>query len=422
MEYFDFKSAREEFGVRREFPGACAYALSNVGKVKNVYDVILVDEAQDLPPEFLRICYELLDDKKMLVYAYDELQNLSGGSLPTPEKIFGTDSNGSPLVQFNEASKNTSDVILEKCYRNSRPVLTTAHALGFGIYRKARNQKESGLVQMFDHPQLWEEIGYKEKGNFLLPGNHVTLYRTADASPEFLENHSDIEDLIKFICFDRQQDQLEWLVDEIRNNLENEELRYGDIIVINPTPLTTRKNVGPIRRCLFEMGINSHIAGVDTNPDIFFKSEESITFTGIHRAKGNEAGMIYIINAQECYFTSPIGLNLASVRNQLFTAITRSKAWVRVLGIGEGMEELKREYDQLLSRDFRLEFVYPTKEQREDLRIVHRDVSGEEFKRIGKNKENLSKLIEDIESGRIHLTDLDENVISRLKGLLKMNE
>ena len=427
VEYLDFKSARERFGVGKEFSGACAYVLGEVKEFKNIYDVILVDEAQDLPPEFLRICYEFLDDKKMLVYAYDELQNLSGESLPTPEKIFGTNGKGVPLVQFDKAPKSTNDVILEKCYRNSRPVLTTAHALGFGIYRRAQQQGKSGLVQMFDHPQLWREIGYGEKGNFLLPGNHfllagnsVALYRTPDASPEFLENHSDIEDLIKFICFSRQQDQIEWLANEIRNNLENEELQYGDIIVINPNPLTTRTNVGPIRRQLLEMGIKSHVAGVDTHPDVFFKSEESITFTGIHRAKGNEAGMVYIVNAQEC--CSTMGLNLASVRNQLFTAITRSKAWVRVLGIGEEMEQLKKEYNQLLSRDFKLEFTYPTKEQLESLRIVHRDVSGEDVKRIEEGKESLFKLIGDIESGKMHLADLDEDAVTRLKELLKMNK
>lgn len=418
VKYFDFRSAREKFGEGKEFSGACAHALDNIGEFKSIYDAILVDEAQDLPPEFLRICYKLLDSKKMLVYAYDELQNLSGESLPAPEEIFGTDGDRSPLVQFE--SGNANDVILEKCYRNSRPVLATAHALGFGIYRKPMKQNVSGLVQMFDHPQLWEEIGYKTKDNFLLPGSPATLYRTSDASPKFLEDHSPVGDLIKFVCFDRQEEQTRWLANEIRDNLKNEELRHRDIVVINPNPFSTRKNVGTVRRHLLEMGINSHIAGIDTDPDIFFKSEESITFTGIYRAKGNEAAMVYIINAQECCLGTLTGLNLASVRNQLFTAITRSKAWVRVLGIGEEMKELKREYDQLLSKDFRFEFVYPTKEELDSLRIVHRDVSDEDFKQIGKSGESLSKLIEDIESGKIHLTDLDESIVSRFKELLKV--
>jgi superfamily I DNA and RNA helicase len=46
------------------------------------------------------------------------------------------------------------------------------------------------------------------------------------------------------------------------------------------------------------MGINSSLAGVSSSPDVFFEND-LVTFTGIFRAKGNEAAMIYIINAQE---------------------------------------------------------------------------------------------------------------------------
>ena len=419
VKYFDFNAARK-FGQGREFSGACEDALRNCEGFKNIYDVILVDEAQDLPPEFLRICYNLLGEKKMLIYAYDELQNLSGESLPSPGRTFGTDSDGSPLVTFDESSNN--DIVLETCYRNSRPVLTTAHALGFGIYRNSRRQDTSRLVQMFDDPRFWKDVGYRvEKGNLSL-GSRVSLHRTPDTSPKFLENHSPVEELIKFICFNESQEQMEWLANEIKTNLESEELRHEDIVVINPNPLTTRANVGPVRSYLLEMDIRNHIADVDTDADTFFKAENSITFTGVHRAKGNEAGMVYIINAQECYSGTLTGLNLAKLRNQLFTAITRSKAWVRVLGIGDGMNELKEEYDRLRSNDFRLEFDYPTREEIENLRVVHRDVPREDIEQIKEGGNHLSRLVGNIESGKFHLKDLDETVVSRWKELLEVDE
>jgi len=417
VNYFDFGAA-QKFGQGKEFSGACADALSLCKKFKSIYDVILVDEAQDLPPEFLRICYNLLDKKKMLIYAYDELQNLSAESLPSPGTIFGTDSNGSPLVSFDKSSNN--DIVLEKCYRNSRPVLTTAHALEFGIYRKPKKQDTPGLVQMFNDPKFWQEVGYRVKEGKLKHGNHVILHRTSDTSPEFLESHSPTENLIKFVCFENQQEQTEWLTNEIKSNLEDEELRHEDIVVINPDPSTTRRNVAPIRNRLLEMGISNHIAGVDTKPDIFFKTEKSITFTGVHRVKGNEAGMVYIINAQECYSGALTGLNLARIRNQLFTAITRSKAWVCVLGAGNKMKELKEEYDLLKSKNFQLEFDYPTKEEIKHLRIVHRDVEGGEIGRIEENGNNLSRLLEEIESGKLHVEDLDENIVRRFKKLFKV--
>lgn len=421
VEYLDFRSAKNLFGQGKEFSGACERAISQSRERRAIYDAVLVDEAQDFPSAFLRLCYELLDGHKRLVYAYDELQNLAGESLTSPEEIFGKNTDGSPKVRFDGANRDEPrrDIILEKCYRNSRPVLVTAHSLGFGIYRKPPKAGGTGLVQMFDHPQLWEEIGYRRKDGELKAGSSVTLYRTEESSPKFLEEHSPIDDLVLFKHFNDEEAQADWLTKAIKKNLEGEELRHDDIVVINPDPLTTRQKVGPIRRRLLEIGINSHLAGVDTDPDIFFQPDAaSVTFTGIFRAKGNEAGMVYIVNAQDCHSA----WNLASIRNRLFTAITRSKAWVRILGVSSGMKELIQEYERLKERTFELQFTHPTKEQREQLKIVHRDMTTVERKRLKSREKDLSELLADLESGNVHPEDLDEGLMARLRELLMKNK
>jgi superfamily I DNA and RNA helicase len=125
--------------------------------------------------------------------------------------------------------------------------------------------------------------------------------------------------------------------------------------------------------------------------------------------------MVYIVNAQDC--NSSVR-NLASIRNRLFTAITRSKAWVRVLGVGSGMRQLMREYNRLKDQNFELHFTYPTKEQREQLKIVHRDMTIAERKRLKSREKDLLDLIADLESGSVHPDDLDDRVTSKLKELL----
>ena len=125
---------------------------------------------------------------------------------------------------------------------------------------------------MFDNPRLWTEVGYQIADGQLSDGQFVTLQRTTDTSPAFLEDHSPVDDLIEFIPFDTEEEQTTWLVNAIKTNLEVDELRSDDIVVINPDPRTTRLNVGSARRRLFEMGIASHLAGVDTDPDTFFRS------------------------------------------------------------------------------------------------------------------------------------------------------
>ena len=416
--YYDFRSACQSFGRNDPFGQACSCALDEVKIPMPIYDAILVDEAQDFSPSFLCLCYELLKEPKRLVYAYDELQNLNSQSLPAPEKLFGTFPNGQARVKFavTEPGFPQQDIILEKCYRNSRPALISAHALGFGVYREKGPQTETGLVQMFEQSSLWQEIGYDVLDGKLEDGERVVLGRSAKSSPTFLENHSPIDDLLLFQSFETVEDQNAWVATQIEHNLQRDELLPTDIIVINPNPLTTRSAVAPIRAMLYEKGIASHTAGIDTPPDVFFSSEnDSVAFTGIYRAKGNEAAMVYVINAEYC-FESP--LEMAKIRNQLFTAITRSKAWVRVVGVGKQMDGLISEYSKVKGNEFKLDFIYPTAEQRKHLNIINRDMSEAEKAKIRKGKDHLTALLSDIESGQIYLEDLGADQIEKLRKLL----
>ncbi len=415
VDYYDFRSARHHFGGSGQaFDGACRVALDSAPEPPSLYDAILVDEAQDFAPSFLRLCYAILSGKKRLVYAYDELQNLSGVSVPPPEELFGNDDSGRPLVTLEGDSRR--DVILQVCYRNSRPVLVTAHALGFGVYREPTNGGKSGLVQMFEYPALWEEIGYRVREGMLDKGQRVVLERTDETSPRFLEEHSPIDDLLVFETFEDEKAQMEWLVREIKKNIEEDELRHDDVVVIHPDPLTAREKLGTIRKKLFDIGIQNHMAGVDTDPDVFYRTHTpSVVFTSIYRAKGNEAGMVYVVNAQDC---EGHGAGLASLRNRLFTAITRSKAWVRVIGHGPEMERIANEFNKLKDKDFRIDFEYPTDDLLERLRVVHRDLSPHEKKRLEGKIRQLADVLDALEKGELMPEDLDEETKKKLLRLL----
>jgi superfamily I DNA and RNA helicase len=411
IEYFDFQTAKFRFGSENEFAGACEKALNDVKNYKQIYDVILIDEAQDFSPSFLVLCYELLKAPKRLIYAYDELQSLTSKALPAPEEIFRKNSDGTPRVRFLEQVRGRpkQDITLRICYRNSRPLLTTAHALGFGIYRN------KGLIQMFDQKELWTEIGYIVEDGRLEEGFKVKLDRTPDTSPLFLETHSPIDDLIQFHTFESKEDQTNWLVNQIAINLREDELDPDDIIVINPDPFTTKTEVGLAREKLMRMKINSILAGVSSSPDIFYEND-CVTFTGIFRAKGNEAAMVYVINADDCY-TAWRG-EIARVRNRLFTAITRSKAWVRVCGVGSNMKKLELEFNKLKKNDFSLEFKYPTEPERNNLNIVNRDMTASEKKKITKRRSELNAILDSIQSGETMIDDYPKDVLAKLRKLL----
>ena len=416
LEYRDFFAAKARFGFEGAFEGAVETALDNVGEIRTSYDAILVDEAQDFPPAFLRLCYEILERPKRLVYAYDELQNLTNEGLPSPEEIFGLDDGGGPRVNFDDPNRDGAqqDIILEKCYRNSRPVLVSAHGLGFGIYRKPPAWSPTGLVQMFDRPELWTDVGYAVLSDELALGKNVRLARPPDTGPKFLESHSPIDDLIQFHQFDDQMTQAKWVASQIERNLTEDELRHSDVIVINTDPLSARKKLGRIRAELLDRDIQSHLAGVDTKADVF-RQTGSVTCTGIHRAKGNEAAMVYVVNAEEAHGSTA---NLAHVRNRLFTAMTRSTAWVRVCGIGPDMSALIDEYEQVRNANFELSFRYPTQGELEQLTVVHRDMSDKERQDWQKRLKSVEGLIDDLQHRRILLEDIDGEQLTTLRELL----
>ncbi len=415
--YRDFGSAKKTFGDEKHFSGACTEVIEACQDPKKTYDAILVDEAQDLPAAFLKLCYMMLREPKRLIYAYDELQSLTDTSMTGPEDLFGQGVDGRALVVFETPApgRPRQDIILERCYRNSRPLLSTAHALGFGIYREP-----DGLIQIFEQNNLWLDVGYRVENGSLTDGEQVTLARTPETSPDFLETHSPIDDLIQFKCFSTHEEQDAWLVEQIFKNIKEEELMPEDILVINPDPLKTRKVVGQARSALFDLGINSSIAGVSNSPDVFFE-QDVVTFTGIFRAKGNEAGMVYIINADDC-FHSNYPNEMTLIRNRLFTAITRSKAWVRVAGVGERMKSLEQEFLRIKRNDFKLDFVYPTAKKKEELRIVNRDLSRAERGKVIRKVDDLAGILDALESGEIRPQDLPDAMRKRLKMMFSSND
>ena len=132
---------------------------------------------------------------------------------------------------------------------------------------------------------------------------------------------------------------------------------------------------------------NVHKAG-SKNPEDFFR-KGSVVYSSIYRAKGNEAYYVYVLNAQKCIGT----LSKIKERNALFTAITRSKGWVRVLGIGDDMQSLIDEFELIKSNEYKLNFEhYPTKEEQETLLLNNQDIDEPDQKTLDDARKVIGKL------------------------------
>lgn len=373
------------------FSKMCGELLKTIKVFHKMYDCILIDEAQDFDKSYLQLCLKILDNNQRLVYAYDELQKLNEEAMPNPEQIFGRGID--------------HDTPLTVCYRNQGNAIVTAHAIGMGLYRK------EGLLQLPSSSSVWEAIGYVSDTP-IIEGKEVTLYRTTATSPELLKVNSD--DIIQFLSYDSAKSMYKELLGMIKNDLEVEDLLPRDIMIIDMDTFEYSNNRLRLSNIKSELNgeevawddenaeypyeFNIHTSGA-ANPEDFFR-DDSVVYSSVRRAKGNETFMIYIVNAQKCVNS----LRRRSDRNGLFTAITRSKGWIRVLGYGEDMETLYQEFEEIKKHNFKLYFEeYPNKEKQKEIFLNNQDVADKDVKTIGNTKTLIDKLTEEGTVSRVQL-------------------
>lgn len=381
----NLSEARAKYGRNaNHFSRMCGELLKEVKEFQKMYDCILIDEAQDFDKNYLQLCLKILDKNKRLVYAYDELQKLNEEAMPNPEEIFG------------QGIQN--DTPLTVCYRNQGNAIVTAHAIGMGLYRK------EGLLQLPSSSSVWEAIGYVSDTP-IIEGKEITLYRTEETSPELLKVDSD--EIIRFYAYEKSDQMYEALLDMLKNDLEKEHLLARDIMIIDMDTFEYINN--RMRLANLQAKLNSeeayseddweydedkeiykyniHTAGA-ANPEDFFR-DDSVVYSSVRRAKGNETFMVYIVNAQKCVNS----LQRRSDRNGLFTAITRSKGWVRVLGYGEDMQILNEEFEEIKNHQFKLYFdEYPNKEKQKEIFLNNQDLDYKDVKTLGNTKILIDKL------------------------------
>ncbi len=407
----DWNYARSAYGSDEAFEGVCSelLAATNDDVTEPLWDAVLIDEAQDLPPAFFQLVHRFARDPKRVVWAYDELQKLSEAAMPSTEQLFGSDASGDPhVVLVNQDGQAKQDIILEVCYRNTPWALATAHAIGFGVYR------EDGLVQHFDDPTLWSDIGYQVLNGSLAPGKNVTLARSESSYPSFFPDLLDAEDSVVLALFDTEAAHDEWVANAILRNLAEDELEHDDILVVVPDAYTAKRRASRLRRVLARHSIASHLVGVSSSVDEVFV-RDSIAIAHIYRAKGNEAPMVYVLDGQ--YAVRDI--NAVTRRNTLFTAITRSKAWVRISAWGDRAHDLESEVRRVFDRRYRLAFNIPTPEELAQMRRIHRDRSEAEVESLRRATKGLQDVVEAFERDEVDLADLDPALRTRLLNLIR---
>jgi superfamily I DNA and RNA helicase len=340
----DFGTAKTEFEGKdiEPFEGCCQRLL-DYGGIDEQFDAVLIDEAQDFSPAFFNLCRAALREPERLIWAYDEAQNLSSLTAPSPINIFGTDDDGAPILDLSGQYKRgiRKSHIMRRAYRAPRPVLMLAHAFGMGLKR------QGGPVQMITRQEGWRNIGYEIEGDFRRYGSEATLTRQKEQSPHPLQDVDEAEPFLTCRGFSTKSKEAKWVADRIRTDIQDEGLDPSQILVIPLGPNGRGHAHYSLREALAKYDIEINCVWSNNDHKEFAKPGE-VTVSRINRAKGNEAASVYVMSMEavenEDRHKGPV-----QRRNGAFVGITRSRAWCTITGQISGRKGMFDELHSLIS-------------------------------------------------------------------------
>ncbi len=371
------------------FDFACRSLVSSE-RVKPYYDLVLIDEGQDFPSGFYELCFHATKgnrDRKQIVWAYDELQNVFDVKVRTPEELFGADSDGQPRISLARSlpsHADTNDFVLPKCYRNQRDVLVLAHATGFGIY--------GAPVQMLQDRAHWEDVGYEVEAADMRSGASVVIRRPDRNSPSRLASPAGIS-LVQIRSFQNIRDEVEYCADEFRRFIDGG-LQPEDLMAIAIDDRASQRYLSALSEALANRGITANNIIADRYSEPPFLIEGKCTLSTVYRAKGNEAAVVAVLGCDA------VPLATRSGRNRIFTAFTRTKGWLRITGIGDNFVPLRTEIERALQLTPEMRFNMPDPRR---IEMIQRDLS-EKDARIQRALAEMERLKESLGLSEEELT------------------
>ena len=353
---------------------ACVQLLENK-TIPQIFDAVLIDEGQDLianhwkyrgKQPFYWLAYQSLrpvnpisPQQRRLIWAYDELQSLSSLTVPEPVELFGEELGHLVTGQYSQQINKTE--IISRCYRTPRQIIIVAHAIAMGLLRT------QGILTGSIYPEEWQALGYKVRGSWQI-GSRITLERDDYHSPNIIGELC--QDTIDFDRFTSRQQELTVLAQRIKQNLTQDNLQPDReiLVIVLGSAYEATSLAKQAATFLINQGINIYLPSqsrfncLDPTeqkyPDRFWYPG-AIAISTIHRAKGQEADLVYLIGLDN------IARNESNIylRYQLFTALTRTRAWASISGVGD--YPLFQELSTLIQSEGQISFTVTSLPQRE---------------------------------------------------------
>ncbi len=233
------------------------------------FDAIFIDEGQDLSEVEYGLLYDLLKPsaigEKNIIIFYDDAQNIYGRNRPNWSEI-----------GINITPDRSS--VMRECYRNTKQIINLAYNVLLGSCADEKIKVKT---------RSYSDINYLKKLNLVKDyGDWIYVDFAKRNGPEPV-----------FKKFKDEEDELNWVVESVKELIEKENVRAEDILILTYTNKYCERlskkfqNIKSIKKI-----INAY-KKEEKNSFIFEK--DALTISTIHSAKGYDASIVFIIGLDD---------------------------------------------------------------------------------------------------------------------------
>jgi superfamily I DNA and RNA helicase len=191
--------------------------------------------------------------------------------------------------------------------------------MGFGVY--------GSIVQLLESADHWRDVGYDVLSGELETNKEVRVVRPDRNSPAHLPTIEGFP-LVDWFSANSLEGEVGWIAQQIVAFL-TAGLNAEEIAVISLDDRNAKAYLSKVGERLALEGIASNNIIADPYNEPPFTIPGKVSLSTVYRAKGNEAAAVFALGVDAVEIKARDG------RNKLFTAFTRSKAWLRVSGLGK---------------------------------------------------------------------------------------
>ena len=189
------------------------------------------------------------------------------------------------------------------------------------------------------------------------------------------EYRNQIDEIIELFSAQTFDEEIDWIGQKIVDAIKIDKLRPDDITVVCIDDRHNKSYFNRISEYLGQHNIYTHNLS-NNYYETGFIEDQCVTLSTVYKAKGNESAMVFVVG---CDVVEPEKDN-RTMRNKLFTAFTRAKAWLKISGLRINDSSLVREIQKVKDKNFVLDFVY------KDAPIIQRDLDFVNEKKAVKRK------------------------------------